>query len=203
MTDLALHDEGCFHACSLFTLAWISWWVWKLAFLCELVSFYLEKNPSESNVSLLTVLWQSAVQLATTWQCSVCSLARCIWGRSTKAALWTIGEFPLNSQLLASLYRSLHIYSTLPRSRIQSTHGYRTFFSSNLHTTPGSWFGWRLNQSETNCCGIAPRSGLGAVVLVCTWVWLPRSHVQKQTTLREKTNEVLRCEHSPMIILKQ
>lgn len=60
------------------------------------------------------------------------------------------GEFRFVSQVVASSYRPLHIYSTLPHARIQSMHEYGRFYSSNLQRTPGSVeIGSRSHHKQT------------------------------------------------------
>lgn len=79
------------------------------------------------------------VSLQTTWECSVCSLARSVWGRATK---WETWEFTFISWLVFRPYRPLRIYiCTSPHWEYKA---YKTF--SVAHTkvrqcTPCSWFG--------------------------------------------------------------
>lgn len=68
------------------------------------------------------------------------------------AVSWTIGvhwTFAFVSQLAVSWCRLLHIYSILPRLRMQSTRGYSFFFSYNLQHTPGSWLESWLDEVHT------------------------------------------------------
>lgn len=122
----------------------------------------------------------------------------------------THGEFTFISQLVGSQYRPLHI---LLHPRMQSTCCYRTFSSSNLQLSLGSWFESRsdhvhtMNDHHWSSYGTTPKppplNALSAVVLVHTWVQLLCSHLCKQTSPKGKTpefqfklNKHLSCENT-------
>lgn len=76
------------------------------------------------------------------------------------AVSWTIGvhwTFAFVSQLAVSWCRLLHIYSILPRLRMQSTRGYSFFFLAityNIHLVAGWDPDWMRFTPKTNHSGV-------------------------------------------------